>query len=656
MFTALLRRYRRLAQQGENGVALITVLGLGAVLLALVATGLVAATGSTVKSGHDADWTAALDAAYAGVADYEARLTNDNTYQQYGNPQAPFSHSTGSTTLVPPTGANANPAFDYLPADPWSPVPGSPGNQAFRYEVDNSQYVNTGVIRLLATGRSGDVTRSVLANVRQRGFIDYMYFTDYEVMDPQLVKGATLAKCKKYYYEGRNDDDCGGAIQFASGETLNGPIDSNDAMYICGGNFLGPVTTNYDTSPYYRNCGKATFAKVPNHTNPYYNGKLTMPPTNQNMIQETRGDGVTPRPGCLYTGPTSITFNADGTMTVYSPFTKFSNFGVNAAGANTAIPNTAECGTPGAGGTANDAGQTGSLGKLPGATLKVPTQNLIYVQSEPASSADPNYTSATVTSAACTANGNPLVNPLGGTYPVSTTTQGPTSSTVGTSGGRNPKPTITYTYQTTNPETTSSINNVSYYGCRNGDAFVNGQVNGQVTVASDNFIYVTGDITYAPNPGNVLGLVGQNAVWVWNPIIGVTTTSQTCDWNVQTSTASNCKGVQISNPVNTNYAFTGSNKNRTIDAAMLSVAHTFQVQNYDSGTQLGKLNVLGAIAQEFRGPVGRPGSSGFSKNYNYDTRLRTIAPPKFLQAVSTTYGVTQYADVSAAYDAKGNAR
>jgi hypothetical protein len=82
------------------------------------------------------------------------------------------------------------------------------------------------------------------------------------------------------------------------------------------------------------------------------------------------------------------------------------------------------------------------------------------------------------------------------------------------------------------------------------------------------------------------------------------------------------------------------------------VAHTFQVQNYNVGSSRGQLTVTGAIAQEFRGTVGQS-PAGYSKTYSYDTRFRSIAPPKFLQAVSTTYGVSQLAEVPAAFSWTG---
>jgi hypothetical protein len=103
-----------------------------------------------------------------------------------------------------------------------------------------------------------------------------------------------------------------------------------------------------------------------------------------------------------------------------------------------------------------------------------------------------------------------------------------------------------------------------------------------------------------------------------------------------------------------NYAALNGTGDREINAAMLSVGHTFQTQNY-SRVDLGKLTIFGAIAQKFRGSVGTAAGAGYVKDYQYDKRFRNIAPPKFLTPVSTTYGVTQVATVPAAFTATGAA-
>jgi hypothetical protein len=80
--------------------------------------------------------------------------------------------------------------------------------------------------------------------------------------------------------------------------------------------------------------------------------------------------------------------------------------------------------------------------------------------------------------------------------------------------------------------------------------------------------------------------------------------------------------------------------NLTIDAVCLAGGQntadgSFYVENYDSKTPTGNLNVLGGIIQKARGPVGTFNSStgqtttGYSKNYHYDPRLASDPPPYF---------------------------
>jgi hypothetical protein len=70
-----------------------------------------------------------------------------------------------------------------------------------------------------------------------------------------------------------------------------------------------------------------------------------------------------------------------------------------------------------------------------------------------------------------------------------------------------------------------------------------------------------------------------------------------------------------------------------IYASIQTLQHSFWVQNYNKGTPQGKLTVFGSIAQNYRGIVGTGGggSTGYIKNYNYDARLVTQAPPYFPQ-------------------------
>ena len=80
-----------------------------------------------------------------------------------------------------------------------------------------------------------------------------------------------------------------------------------------------------------------------------------------------------------------------------------------------------------------------------------------------------------------------------------------------------------------------------------------------------------------------------------------------------------------------------------IDAAILSLLHSFTVDNYDCGSKLGNLTVKGAIAQKYRGAVGTGGASsggsGYIKDYQYDDRLQYRSPPYFLDPIAASWHV-----------------
>lgn len=583
---------KRLRRSDDSGYVLAVVIGLGLVMLLMVATTLTMTTSGEQKSDTDTDWNAALAAAYAGVEDYKSRVENDTSYARFGNPSDPYTASSTGITL--PTGSSANPAFNIAANQPWAVVPGSGGKAQFRYEIDNSKYGSTGVIRLRSTGKVGNQTRSVIADLKQNGFNDYVYYTNFEVQDPTI--SGESASCGNYYWI--RPSSCA-QIQFASGDILRGKVHSNDRILVCGSDFKGSVTTASQTNPLYAisgGCSDATWEVAPFH--PVKVQSIDMPPTNQTMPLETRNDlpAQVPHPGCMYTGPTSIKLNSNGTVTVISPWTKYTNISATPGGST----NPAGCGIPGTG--------SGQLGSTGGATFATPTDNLMFVQNVPSTSSDPNYWS----SSAKPSN---------------------FSCTTGTTNGRSKEGFKfgSFAYPTTNedPPLTSTVS-APAYGCRNGDAYTSGTLKGHLTIATQNYIYIVGDLLYSNNQQDLLGLVAQNAVWVWDPMKNISTGG----WYGSSGTAL-------------------LGQNRTIYAAILSVAHTFQVQNYQIGGARGTLKVVGSIAQNFRGTVGY-GSNGFLKDYGYDTRLTYSSPPKFLMPTSTTYNTTQVAGVPAAFKADGS--
>jgi hypothetical protein len=630
----------RLARaEREGGFALPLVLSISVVLMLLMVTAISSSVSGLKTTYTDQDSTAALAAAYAGIDEYESRLAGDSSYGQYGNPNAAFTVATGSKVIAPAT-ASPNPAFDVTKGGTWATIPGSDGTASYRYEVDNSKFASNGVLRIRSTGKVGTTTRSVVASVRGTGFIDFLYFTDYEIADPALGpfdKNGNPTCVPSYGWQPTTRWNCS-EITFNGGDKLAGPVHSNDLMHICSATFGGAVTSADPNAPYYSATTGVNYpantrnAQAPDHTSctgqvwyksngqtfpPSQDSSIVMPATNNDQLNETAiNDPLdVPRPGCLYTGPTKITLTSDGNMRVVSPYTIW--------------PQTGAKGTPAAGVTLENCGTPGSsgLGAANGQIIPVPTNNLIYVQAVPTKTTDPNYspsgspkspTESTVFPGCYGSNTN--TNKNNGDVRVAGNGIGyPASTSVTTGSGRN--------------QTTSYVNedapSSSSYGCTAGDAFVSGTLKGRLTVSAANYVYITGDTTYADTDGDVLGLVGQKAVWIWNPILS-----------------------------NGNFLQAASDRN--VDAAILSLNDTFAVQNYDQGSvKRGTLNLTGAIAQKFRGAVatgsGSTTSTGYTKNYTYDQHLKTSAPPKFLAPVSTTYGTTSMAQVAPAYKPDGTA-
>ena len=223
-------------------------------------------------------------------------------------------------------------------------------------------------------------------------------------------------------------------------------------------------------------------------------------------------------------------------------------------------------------------------------TGSLPTNGVIYVQNVPSSSADANYT------AACPYNVNGQARPLG--LPIT--------------------------------------NDITNYGCRNGDVFVDGTLKGQLTIAADNNIDITASLQYKDGTSgrDLLGLIANNYIEVWHPVKCTSGNASSCNLNANFP-GETATGSPLNDP--------------TIYAAMLSINHSFRVQNYDLGAPLGTLGVIGTIGQRYRGAVGTfSGSSivsGYAKDYRYDRRLKYLAPPKFIDPVASAWAIAVWKEI-----------
>ena len=168
--------------------------------------------------------------------------------------------------------------------------------------------------------------------------------------------------------------------------------------------------------------------------------------------------------------------------------------------------------------------------------------------------------------------------------------------------------TLTYAGRTAGATTTTvslaSLNGAIYV---NGDVWVNGIVKGKVTVAAQDAIYVSNSVQYAsavsPNP--------------WQT-------------NFNVSAVTDTLGLMASNQVR----IVGTNA-ITLHAALMvtSDGGGFNAELYKKDFGKPNINLFGSLSQYRRGAVGQVGPNGYSKNYKFDTRYNSDAPPNFPYSV-----------------------
>ena len=196
-FIASLRR--------EQGISMVTVSGTMLVVMLASVAALAAADGDHGLARDDIDRKRAYAAAEAGLADYVQDLNADNAYwTKCTNVPSPNAvnqrwSGTGVDTRtrwrsVPaaanePQTNNVQYAIELLPANGQAAC--SEANAAGTM-LDSA----TGTFKIRSTGRvrQPDTVctaappcyekRSLVAQFRRRGFLDYIYFTDFETSDP----------------------------------------------------------------------------------------------------------------------------------------------------------------------------------------------------------------------------------------------------------------------------------------------------------------------------------------------------------------------------------------------------------------------------------------------------------------------------------------
>ncbi len=525
--------------RGEGGFTMVTILGVLLVTSAFAITAFTAANNDIQPSASDVYAKQAYEAAEAGVNWYEWELNHDNAFWTY---------CTGGVPTPPPT-LNPTPANwpVYLQGANrtwWQPVQGTNASWAIEEMLQNGATscdgtgasmidATSGVLQIRSTGISNGVKRSIIATFKRASFLNYIYFTNREDEDPSLY-GAD-STCTNI--RAQRDSTCQ-EIEFINGDTVAGPMHTNDSFFICGSPTFGGSSSDkieiVGTPPWTQNgsCGPST--QGPNYvgtpvlsTTTPAAANLPIPTTNSPLSTLAQQNGY------YFKGTTQLTINGNSISA-----------------------------TDGSGKTL----QTDQNGRpLPG----WPANGVVYVDTNTSPS----------------------------------------------------PPACSYSEQ---EQYTNST--------RCGDAYVKTGVTpyqSSLTIASANDIIANGPIRRDTTKNVVLGLIPQNFARVYHP---------------GTFSNGTCTGNAASTP---NFGPSLGTSGVEIDAALLALSHSFIVDNFGCGTQLGTLTVNGAIAEAFRGPVGQSysgGWHGYVKNYSYDSRLRNVNPPYFLDPAQSAWHLDRFTE------------
>jgi hypothetical protein len=556
--------------RAEDGFTMIIAIGVMLITSLLLVAAFTSADGDIQLSHDDTIQKQAMYAAFAGVEEYQYQLEKEPDYWETCEapssvvPESKFEHY--EVKLLAANGKEA-----CSTSKPFETMIESSGAAANTFRIESIGCAGKAEMTVCPTKHSDAVqVRKIVASFKATGFLQFVYFTRYEDEDPTLY--SPKANCETYFeVKGvKRSSECQ-LIQFVTGDSVKGPMHTDDKSVICGTPEFGrPGRTIPDKVEINGGLDEACNGSKPTFnttTKSYTVGKELVPPaSDESLLSYVESANK-------FSGVTQLTLNGTtNTITVVNQGTE--------------------------------------------KTINWPENGLIYVEKG---------------SGACG-------------------------------------------YAFTGHDADGPKEKAQETNC--GNVYVHGTYSKSLTVAAENDLIIDGNTYPTSVAGSLgseatgtatLGLIATHFVRIYHPV-GETyaaTKSKygggyTCANNNDTYNSSTglceyengpggCDAPNLTaaeDKTAGGYGF-GSQENLYIYAAILSTKHSFIVDNFSCGNELGKLNVYGAIAQNFRGIVGTGDGAGdgtgtgYIKNYNYDERLAADEPPYFLQPLNTGWEVNR---------------
>jgi Tfp pilus assembly protein PilX len=254
----------------EDGITMIIALGVTFTVSLLLVAVFASTRSETHLASLDKSQKKAYYAAVAGIENYEYHLTEDGNYLSYCTSPATANtalnnyYKSGTkeqlktselSTAEVPAGKEGEAseesyAIELIPAaSDKSTAPKCEPTHLVESMVEE-EGAATGTFRIESTGFSGGEQRSLIATFRNANFVSYVWYSVYETGDPSLYGEVPPGEPSTYW------DECGHFYEvrparcnkfnnyFIGGESVNGPMHTQDHLGVCGRPVFGRSKTD----------------------------------------------------------------------------------------------------------------------------------------------------------------------------------------------------------------------------------------------------------------------------------------------------------------------------------------------------------------------------------------------------------------------------
>jgi Tfp pilus assembly protein PilX len=254
------------ATNGQDGFSLIITIAILFVTSLLLVAAFTSANGEIQLTATNTQQKKAYYAAEAGVQNYQNHLTQDGNYLSYcvsptpanaslnqlykEGTETPLKASELKTVEVPPVVVKGEKipsgekyAVQLLPAETAAKGDRKCDSNNLVESMVEEKGSATGTFRIAVTGFAGKEKRTVVATFRNANFVSFIWYSKYETFDTAMYGTPVRKECEAFYGTRPAEPKCANNF-FVEGESVNGPMHTEDHVGVCGKPTFGRTATD----------------------------------------------------------------------------------------------------------------------------------------------------------------------------------------------------------------------------------------------------------------------------------------------------------------------------------------------------------------------------------------------------------------------------